>query len=108
MFFGPTCGAGGKRTFNVARKRGMVPTVWGAIMAIATTRGALPRLWLGAWALIGLAAAWFLYDSVIYVASRDPQPGATFLNRQLWYLTHMVIATPILVIAPIQFAAGIR
>lgn len=77
-------------------------------MAIATTRGALPRLWLGVWALIGLAAAWFLYDSVIYVASRDPQPGATFLNRQLWYLAHMAIATPILIIAPIQFIAQIR
>lgn len=77
-------------------------------MVIATTRGALPRLWLGVWALIGLAAAWFLYDSIIYVASRDPQPGATFLNRQLWYLAHMAIATPILVIAPIQFIAQLR
>ena len=77
-------------------------------MATAAARGTISRYWLGIWAFIGLAAAWFLYDSVIYVASRDPQPGATFLNRQLWYLAHMAIATPILVIAPIQFIAGIR
>lgn len=77
-------------------------------MATAAMRSTIPRLWLGVWALIGLAAAWFLYDSISYVASRDPQPGATFLNRQLWYLAHMAIATPILVIAPIQFIAQIR
>lgn len=77
-------------------------------MATAATRGPFPRLWLGVWVLIGLAAAWFIYDSIIYVASRDPQPGATFLNRQLWYLAHMAIATPILIIAPIQFIAQIR
>jgi hypothetical protein len=77
-------------------------------MATAATRGTIPRMWLGIWAVIGLAAAWFLYDAIVYVASRDPQPGATFLNRQLWYLAHMAIATPILVIAPIQFIAQIR
>ena len=77
-------------------------------MATAAFRVAIPRFWLGIWAFIGLAAAWFVYESIIYVASRDPQPGATFLNRQLWYLAHMAIATPILIIAPIQFIAQIR
>ena len=77
-------------------------------MATVATRGNIPPFWLGVWVLIGLAAAWFIYDSIIYVASRDPQPGATFLNRQLWYLAHMAIATPILVIAPIQFIAQVR
>lgn len=68
----------------------------------------IPRIWLGVWAAIGLSSAWFIYDSAIYVATRDPQPGATFINRQLWYLAHMAIATPLLVIAPIQFIAGVR
>ncbi len=68
----------------------------------------IPKRWLLAWAMIGLTAAWFIYDSAIYVATRDPQPGSTFLNRQLWYLAHMAIATPLLVIAPIQFLAGVR
>ena len=89
--------------------RGMIPADrLGATMATAALRGGIPRVWLGIWVMIGLAAAWFVYDSVVYVATRDPQPGATFLNRQLWYLAHMAIATPILVIAPIQFIAGIR
>ena len=86
----------------------MYSSQWGATMATAAPRGTIPKFWLGIWTAIGLAAAWFLYDSIIYVASRDPQPGATFLNRQLWYLAHMAIATPILVIAPIQFIAQIR
>lgn len=77
-------------------------------MTQAATSNLVPRLWLGAWMFTGLAAAWFVYDSVIYVASRVPQPGATFLNRQLWYLAHMAIATPILVIAPLQFLASLR
>lgn len=64
--------------------------------------------WLTFWVLIGTAAAWFLYDSAIYVATREPQAGATFLNRQLWYFAHMGIAIPILLIAPLQFIAGIR
>jgi len=82
--------------------------VWGVIMATQVARHGISGLWLGVWALIGLAAAWFIYDSVVYVATRVPQPGATFLNRQLWYLSHMAIATPLLVIAPIQFVAEIR
>jgi hypothetical protein len=77
-------------------------------MATFGARQTMSWHWLAIWAVIGVAALWFVYDSVIYVASRDPQPGATFLNRQLWYLAHMAIATPILAIAPIQFVAGIR
>jgi uncharacterized membrane protein len=64
--------------------------------------------WLTLWSLIGIAAAWFIYDSVVYVATRDPQPGATLLNRQIWYVSHMAIATPILLTAPVQFLAGFR
>ena len=78
---------------------------------MATASGSsrlVQRAWLGGWLVLGLAAIWFIYDSVIYVASSDPQPGATFLNRQLWYLAHMSIAAPILVIAPLQFIASIR
>lgn len=64
--------------------------------------------WLIVWGAIGIVAAWFIYDSAVYVATRDPQPGATFLNRQLWYFAHMGMAAPLLVVAPIQFIAAIR
>ena len=74
----------------------------------AQSRDRIPRPWLAFWALMGVVAAWFVYDSAVYVATRDPQPGATFLNRQLWYLAHMGIATPVLLIAPLQFLASLR
>ncbi len=77
-------------------------------MGTVAAQGTKPLFWLGVWTLIALAAAWFLYDAFLYAASRDQQPGATFLNRQVWYVAHMAIATPILLIAPIQFIAGMR
>lgn len=77
-------------------------------MGTQAARRSIAPVWIVIWGLIALAAGWFLYDSAIYVATRDPQPGATFLNRQLWYLAHMGIATPLLVVAPLQFIAAIR
>lgn len=74
----------------------------------AVARRSLSVGWLTFWLIVGLSAAWFIYDSAVYVATRDPQPGATFLNRQLWYFAHMGIAAPLLLIAPLQFIAGIR
>lgn len=78
---------------------------------MATRAGILSDVsgrWLALWILLAIAVAWFLYDSFVYVATREPQAGATFLNRQLWYYAHMVIAVPILLIAPLQFLAGLR
>ena len=98
----------GNRAFPFVSMRGMSPAPLGANMATSAPRQKIPGYWFAIWAAIGVAAAWFIYDSVIYVASRDPQPGATFLNRQLWYLAHMAIAMPVLAIAPIQFIAHIR
>ena len=77
-------------------------------MATQATRRTITTLWLIIWGVIFIAAAWFIYDSAVYVATRDLQPGATFLNRQLWYFAHMGIATPLLVVAPLQFIAAIR
>lgn len=77
-------------------------------MATRTTGRSIPARWLIIWGVIGASCAWFAYDSAVYVATRDPQPGATLLNRQLWYYAHMAIAAPILLIAPLQFTAAIR
>lgn len=77
-------------------------------MATQATRRTITPLWLIIWGVIFIASAWFIYDSAVYVATRDLQPGATFLNRQLWYFAHMGIATPLLVVAPLQFIAAIR
>jgi hypothetical protein len=64
--------------------------------------------WLALWALMIAAMAWFVADSAYYVLTREQQPGATFLNRGLWYFAHMTMALPILVIAPFQFLPGLR
>lgn len=83
---------------------------WGQA-SMATTAGVLqdiPKRWLAFWAILGVAIAWFIYDSVVYVATREAQPGATLINRQIWYYSHMAIAMPILLIAPLQFLAGVR
>ena len=77
-------------------------------MATRAPRRIISPLSLIIWSAIAIAALWFIYDSMVYVATRDPQPGATFVNRQLWYLSHMAIATPLLVVAPLQFIATIR
>lgn len=77
-------------------------------MATRADRERIAPRWLAIWTLIAIPAAWFLYDSVVYVATRDPQPGATMLNRQIWYYAHMAIALPILLIAPLQFYARLR
>lgn len=84
---------------------------WGGRKRVATiARGASgARLaWLALWLFIGAAGAWFVYDSILYVAGRDPQPGSTLLNRHIWFFAHMTIAIPILAIAPLQFVAGLR
>lgn len=55
-----------------------------------------------------MASLWFLYRAVHYAVTRDPQPNATFLNRQLWYYGHMVTAVPLLLIGPLQFSQKLR
>lgn len=78
---------------------------------MATVAGGGPgarAAWLGFWLSVGAAAAWFVYDSILYVAGRDPQPGSTLLNRHVWFFAHMTAAIPILAIAPLQFLAGLR
>jgi hypothetical protein len=66
------------------------------------------KRWLLFWAVLAVAIAAFIYESFAYALTRDPQPGATLLNRQLWYYAHMAFAVPILLIAPLQFLASLR
>jgi uncharacterized membrane protein len=65
-------------------------------------------LWWLFWIVIVASSLYFLYDSYFYVTTRDFPAWMTFWNRHIWYGMHFVVATPILLIAPIQFAAGIR
>jgi hypothetical protein len=65
-------------------------------------------VWAVFWALLLSASLWFLFRAYNYVITRDPQPGSTLLNRQLWYYGHMVAAVPLLFIAPLQFSQRLR
>lgn len=76
--------------------------------AVHTRKTGKGAAWKVFWlALLG-AAIWYLYDSYVYALTRDFDPGTTFWNRLVWYGAHIVVATPILLIAPLQFVAGIR
>jgi Predicted membrane protein (DUF2306) len=64
--------------------------------------------WLLFWVGIVAGSLWFLYDSYVYATTREFWPGVTFWNRTVWYGAHIVVASPILLIAPLQFLAGLR
>ena len=71
-------------------------------------RGWQAVFWAFFWTILVSASLWFLWRATHYVITRDPQPGATFLNRQLWYYAHMGAAVPLLFIAPLQFSQRLR
>ena len=64
--------------------------------------------WLAFWVAITGVALWFLWDSYFFATTREFWPGVTFWNRLVWYGAHAIIASPILLIAPVQFLAGLR
>ncbi len=66
-----------------------------------------PAWYLFWFAFIG-ATLYFLADSAGDVAAPDLQSGATTWNRTVWYVGHALIASPILLIAPLQFMPGLR
>ena len=68
----------------------------------------LSKRWLTLWLILGAAIIWFLAEALTYAFTREPQAGATLLNREIWYVGHIVTAVPILFIAPLQFLAGLR
>lgn len=60
------------------------------------------------WCAFIAATLYFLADSAGDVAAPDLQDGATTWNRTVWYVGHALIASPILLIAPLQFTPGLR
>lgn len=75
---------------------------------ITIGRESFAPAWLLFWLAITAGAVWFLYDSYFYAITREWWPGVTFWNRTVWYGAHFVVASPILLIAPLQFLAGLR
>lgn len=78
---------------------------------MATTANTAVRVhpgWYVFWFVFVAATIYFLLDSLGDVLAPDLQPGSTFWNRMIWYVGHAVIASPILLIAPLQFLPGLR
>ncbi len=70
--------------------------------------GAGRWLWGGFWLIVVVAAAWFLNDSFAFIATREVPTGETLWGRRIWYFAHVALAIPVLLIAPMQFAASLR
>ncbi|UUX99611.1 DUF2306 domain-containing protein [Sphingomonas sp. J315] len=64
--------------------------------------------WALFWLVVAAAAAWFLSDSFRFIATREVPTGETFWGRRIWYFAHVALAIPVLLIAPVQFAATVR
>lgn len=64
--------------------------------------------WALFWLVVAISATWFLTDSFYFIAAREAPTGETFWGRRIWYFAHVALALPVLLIAPIQFAAAVR
>ncbi|WP_066660035.1 MULTISPECIES: DUF2306 domain-containing protein [unclassified Sphingomonas] len=64
--------------------------------------------WAGFWLIVAVSAAWVLTDSFAFIAKRQAPTGETFWGRRIWYFAHVALAVPVLLLAPIQFAASVR
>lgn len=64
--------------------------------------------WALFWLVVAVAAGWFLIESFHFIATREVPTGETFWGRRIWYFAHVALAIPVLLIAPVQFAASVR
>ncbi|OYX48134.1 MAG: hypothetical protein B7Y97_11530 [Sphingomonas sp. 32-66-10] len=64
--------------------------------------------WALFWLIVAVAACWFHTDSFAFIAKREAPTGETLWGRRIWYFAHVALAIPVLLIAPIQFAASLR
>ena len=70
--------------------------------------GLVHPAWYFFWFAFLSASLYFLADSIGDVAAPDLQDGSTTWNRTVWYVGNATIASPILLIAPLQFIPGLR
>lgn len=60
------------------------------------------------WALVAGLAAYYLYRAISFRFLTPDQLGPTLLNKQLWFILHLVLALPVLIAAPLQFSQRLR
>lgn len=61
-----------------------------------------------AWLVLVLLSAYYLYRAIHYRFVVPDRLGPSLFNKQLWYVTHLVAALPVLIGAPLQFVPSLR
>lgn len=72
------------------------------------TRGAREKLRRLGWALLVGLAAYYLYRAISFRFLTPDRIGPTLLNKQLWFVGHLLLALPVLIGAPLQFSQRLR
>jgi len=65
----------------------------------------LRRVW---WALLSGLAAYYLYRALVFRFLPPGELGPTLFNKQLWFVSHLMLALPVLFGAPLQFSQRLR
>lgn len=60
------------------------------------------------WALLVGLAAYYLYRAISFRFLPPGGLGPTLFNKQLWFFSHLVLALPVLLGAPLQFSRRLR
>jgi hypothetical protein len=68
-------------------------------------RRVLLHLWLG---VLAVLSVYYLYRAIDYRFLHANRLGPTLFNQQLWYVSHAVLALPVVFGAPVQFLPGLR
>lgn len=72
------------------------------------TRQARTQLTRIGWLLLILLSAYYLYRAVNFRFLTPGSLGPTLMNKQLWFLSHLFFALPVLVGGPLQFSQQLR
>jgi uncharacterized membrane protein len=67
------------------------------------------QLWLYIWlGVITCLSLYYLFRAVDYRFLHPDRLGPTLLNKQLWYFSHLLMALPVVLGAPLQFIPRLR
>ncbi len=77
-----------------------------------TVEGAKPPAWISwrtfMWAVVVALSAYYLYRALNFRFITPDQLGPSLLNKQLFYIGHLALALPILIVGPFQFSTAFR
>lgn len=59
-------------------------------------------------ALVAALSFYYLYRAINYRFIKPDQLGPSLLNKQLWYVSHLIFALPVVFGAPLQFITALR